>query len=124
LNKYEVAEKIHKEVNEQLIYKTDLKRHGVADYWDNTVKYGDCEDYALTKRKKLMEAGWDIDKIGICLCLTENNEGHCVLYVDTDRGAYILDNMEPLPVKPLSLPYKWSRMLCKDGWRQLLSWLP
>ena len=60
-------------------------------------KYGDCEDYALAKRNALLNAGWPKDKLGLCVCYTQSGEGHCVLWVDTDKGSFILDNNYDFP---------------------------
>ena len=69
-----------------------------------TGKYGDCEDYALAKRSALLQAGWPKDKLGLCVCYTQSGEGHCVLWVDTDKGSFILDNNYDFPMKPSELP--------------------
>ena len=47
------------------------------------------------------------NKLGLCVCYTQLGEGHCVLWVDTDKGPFILDNNYAFPVKPNELPYKW-----------------
>ena len=46
------------------------------------------------------------DKLGLCVC--EAFEGHCCLWVDTDKGSFILDNNYAFPVKPSELPYNGS----------------
>ena len=61
--------------------------------------FGDCEDYAPLKRKMLIDAGFDRDKIHLCTCFV-GGAGHCVLLVETDRGNYILDNNQSEPVQP------------------------
>ena len=110
-NSYELAERIHKEVNASTQYRPDAK-----DTWQVAGKYGDCEDYALAKREKLLAAGWPVDR-------TESGESHCVLYVETDKGGFILDNRHDVPMSPKELPYKWEGMLCGGGWRQVYAWL-
>ena len=82
-------------------------------------KFGDCEDYALAKRNALLNAGWPKDKLGLCVCYTQSGEGHCCLWVDTDKGSFILDNNYAFPMKPSELPYKWESMLCNGEWVQL-----
>jgi len=122
MNKYDVAAKIHRDVNKSVEYKKDLEQYSLPDYWTIAGKYGDCEDYALLKRARLLEIGWDSDKLGLCICFTETNEGHCVLYVNTDKGAFILDNRYSNPATPSLLPYKWDSMLCNGKWYQLSGW--
>ena len=119
-NSYDLVEAIHGKVNSNTEYRTDLKQYGVPEFWEMAGKFGDCEDYALSKRNALLNAGWSKDKLGLCVCYTASNEGHCVLWVGTDKGSFILDNNYDFPVKPSELPYKWESMLCDGVWRQLL----
>ena len=118
-NSYDLAETIHSKVNFNTEYRTDLKQYGVPEFWTMAGKFGDCEDYALSKRNALLNAGWSKDKLGLCVCYTASNEGHCVLWVGTDKGSFILDNNYDFPVKPSELPYKCESMLCDRVWRQL-----
>ena len=53
---------------------------------------GDCEDFQLQKRKRLRQAGLPQRAMLMTVVLDENNEGHAVLMVRTDRGDLILDN--------------------------------
>ena len=63
-----------------------------VEFWTVAGKFGDCEDYALSKRNALLNAGWSKDKLGLCVCYAQSGEGHCVLWVETDKGSFILDN--------------------------------
>lgn len=62
------------------------------DSWDMDVRYGDCEDYVLTKRSRLTKLGWPANKLRIAVTMTRNNNGHAVLVVSTDKGDLVLDN--------------------------------
>ena len=84
--------------------------------------FGDCEDYALLKRKLLLEQGWPNDKLGLCVCYMPDGGGHCVLWVETDKGSFILDNNYNWPVSPLDTQYTWESMLCGGKWLKLLAW--
>ena len=55
--------------------------------------YGDCEDYVLLKRRILMESGWPREALLVTVVLKDKNEGHAVLTVTTDKGDYVLDNL-------------------------------
>ena len=118
-NRYKLAERINNTVNTSVTYKTDLEQYSKPDNWCLPSDFGDCEDYALLKRKLLLEQGWQNDKLGLCVCYTQSGEGHCCLWVDTDKGSFILDNNYDFPVKPSELPYKWESMLCDGEWVQL-----
>jgi len=119
MNKYSIAERINSDVNARVGYKTDLEQFDTPEFWVKAGQYGDCEDYALAKRNALLNAGWPKDKLGLCVCYTQLGEGHCVLWVETDKGSFILDNNYAFPVKPSELPYKWESMLCDGVWQQL-----
>ena len=119
MNKYSLAESINTRVNSDKTYLSDLLQYGVPEFWTPDGKYGDCEDYALAKREALLQAGWSKESLGLCVCYMQSGEGHCVLWVDTDKGSFILDNNYDFPVKPSELPYKWESMLCAGVWRQL-----
>jgi predicted transglutaminase-like cysteine proteinase len=63
-----------------------------SDVWSVDVNAGDCEDYALTKRKHLLELGWPSRALRIAVAKTPTGEGHAVLLVKTSVGDLVLDN--------------------------------
>ena len=71
---------------------SDMDLYNVVEYWTYPKNQGDCEDYVLLKRKKLMMMGWPAEALLITVLRDENNEGHAVLTVSTDQGDFILDN--------------------------------
>lgn len=122
MNSYSLAERINSQVNASVTYKTDLAQYGTPEHWCLPSNFGDCEDYALLKRKLLLEQGWLNDKLGLCVCYMPDGQGHCVLWVDTDKGSFILDNNYNYPISPVDLPYKWESMLRGGKWLKLLTW--
>lgn len=72
---------------------TDMEIFGVEEKWAYPDAVGDCEDYVLLKRKRLIEAGISPSNLLITVVLQPNGEGHAVLTVRTDRGDFVLDNM-------------------------------
>lgn len=72
---------------------TDMQIFGVDERWAYPRTVGDCEDYALLKRKMLMRAGISASDLLMTVVLQPNGEGHAVLTVRTDRGDFVLDNM-------------------------------
>jgi predicted transglutaminase-like cysteine proteinase len=65
---------------------------GDRDRWEADVAAGDCEDYALTKRRKLIALGWSARALRIAVARTASVEGHAVLVVATSQGDLVLDN--------------------------------
>ena len=87
---------------------SDMDHWNVVDRWDiPTDGYGDCEDYALLKRKLLMAEGFPRQALLVTIVKDENGDGHAILTVKSDRGDFILDNMRD-EVKPWNeLPYRF-----------------
>lgn len=62
------------------------------DTWRLAPAFGDCEDYALTKKHRLLSAGWAGERLRFATVLTEADEYHAVLLVDHADGSLVLDN--------------------------------
>lgn len=85
--------RVNAEVNTAIQPRTDMEMWGREELWSYPVKYGDCEDYVLLKRHKLIEAGFDASDLLITVVRQPNGDGHAVLTVRTDHGDFILDNL-------------------------------
>ena len=89
-----LVDRVNRKVNLQIEPQSDMQHWNAVDRWDlPTDGYGDCEDYALLKRKLLIEAGLPRSALLITIVRDEMNEGHAILTVKTSRGDLILDNM-------------------------------
>ena len=87
--------RINKWVNENVKPMTDMDHWGVVEKWSYPDDgYGDCEDYALLKRRMLTEAGWPREALLMTVVRERNGDGHAGLTVKTDKGEFILDNQE------------------------------
>lgn len=87
--------KVNNWVNDSIKAITDVDHWGVVERWNmGEDGYGDCEDYALLKRKMLMQAGWPREALLMTVVRDKKGEGHAVLTVKTNRGEFILDNQE------------------------------
>lgn len=75
---------------------TDQNIYGREEYWNypDGLGKGDCEDFALLKRRELMQRGWPAGSLLITVVRQTNGDGHAVLTVRTDRGDLVLDNLE------------------------------
>ena len=121
MNSHSLAERINSKVNASITYKTDLAQYGTPEHWCLPTAFGDCEDYALLKRQRLIDAGFARKDLHLALCWCETGEYHCVLLCRTDKGWFVLDNRYAWPMTPKSLPYKWDKALDEaDGkWYEL-----
>lgn len=85
---------INNAVNAEVTPRTDLENFGQEEYWaypDNG--FGDCEDYALEKRRRLMALGVPAGDVLMTVVRQPNGDGHAVLTVRTSGGEFILDNL-------------------------------
>jgi predicted transglutaminase-like cysteine proteinase len=81
-------------VNRAVVPVTDMEHWQVLDRWDYPYDgKGDCEDFALYKRRLLIEAGFPRQALLMSVVKDEQNEGHAVLTLKTDRGEFVLDNL-------------------------------
>ncbi len=84
---------VNEAVNSEIKVRTDREHWGVEDRWDLAEDgFGDCEDYQLLKRKRLVDAGFPRRALRMAVTVDEENAGHAVLMVRTDRGDLVLDN--------------------------------
>jgi predicted transglutaminase-like cysteine proteinase len=84
---------VNAEVNGSIRPETDMQQFGVADRWSVSPRRGDCEDYALTKKARLLGKGWPSSALLIALAVTPQGEEHAVLIARTDHGDFVLDNL-------------------------------
>lgn len=86
-----VIEMVNQAVNGSIRYMTDLEQYGESDRWvaDPPSMRGDCEDYALTKLRRLTGQGFAASRLVVARVTTETGEAHAVLVVDDDL---VLDN--------------------------------
>ncbi|MCX7899947.1 MAG: transglutaminase-like cysteine peptidase, partial [Methylocystis sp.] len=79
-------------VNHNIAPVADKEHFGSIDQWDYPGdRKGDCEDYALLKRRMLIEAGFPREALLMTVVKDKNGDGHSVLTVKTNRGDYVLD---------------------------------
>jgi predicted transglutaminase-like cysteine proteinase len=83
---------VNRTVNNEIQPITDAENYGQADYWTIPTTKGDCEDYVLLKRKRLMALGWPASALLITVVRDERGDGHAVLTARTMQGDFILDN--------------------------------
>lgn len=72
---------------------SDLDLYGREDVWAYPVDgFGDCEDFALAKRRDLIAKGWPSSVLLVTVVRDRRGEGHAVLTVVTDAGDLVLDS--------------------------------
>jgi predicted transglutaminase-like cysteine proteinase len=81
-------------VNAAVKPMSDLEIYGRDEVWAYPGGgVGDCEDYVLEKRRDLNRMGISLANLLITVVRKPDGEGHAVLTVRTDKGDYVLDNL-------------------------------
>ena len=85
---------VNRRVNRAIKPESALRHYGRYQYWTIPKDgYGDCTDYALTKRRDLAHAGIPLSDLNIAIVGLSDGELHAVLVVSTADGDYVLDNL-------------------------------
>lgn len=103
---------INRQVNREVRKADDFDLYGLAEYWSlpkviDGKMYGDCEDYALEKRRRLIEAGVPASALSMAVAVTARGESHAVLLVAFEQGDWVLDNLTPWATPWSELNYRW-----------------
>lgn len=108
-----VLHSVNAEFNQFFFMKDSLK-YGRDDKWTATLgnglhesKRGDCDDYALSKRKKLMDLGIPSSMLLVTLVRVSHSASdlHMVLIVNSGKKQFVLDNINREIVESRELPY-------------------
>jgi len=113
---------VNRNVNEDITYMTDEDNYGLMDLAVEeprsrhprargmpTARYGDCEDYALTKKHRLANLGMDLSRLFVVRAMVPTSAGfqrHVVLAVPEGSDWWILNNWDNR-IEPASLLTKW-----------------
>jgi predicted transglutaminase-like cysteine proteinase len=90
---WKILNAVNSDVNTKIIPMTDMEIYNKEEVWAYPVKFGDCEDFVLEKRKELIAKGVPTSDVLITVVRKQDGEGHAVLTVRTSQGDYILDNL-------------------------------
>ena len=113
---------INRDVNEDIHYLPDEDNYGWLDFavvepgvrrpvmrGMPAARYGDCEDYALTKKKRLAERGIHASRLFVARAKVPTSEGiehHVVLVIPEGSEWWILNNWDNR-IEPASYLAKW-----------------
>jgi predicted transglutaminase-like cysteine proteinase len=103
---------INREVNRDVHKATDFDLYGLLEYWSlprviDGKMYGDCEDYALEKRRRLIAVGVPEEALSMAVAVTARGESHAVLVISFESGDWVLDNLTPWATPWEELNYRW-----------------
>ena len=89
-----LVNQVNLRVNKTIRPATDMEVYGQEEYWEYPKTAGDCEDFALLKRRLLMQSGISASNLLMTVVRKPDGEGHAVLTLRTKQGDFILDNLE------------------------------
>jgi predicted transglutaminase-like cysteine proteinase len=120
-----LASRINRRVNRQVREISDQRQYRRSEHWSlPTARGGDCEDFALLKKRELIRHGVAPGRLLIATALTPRREAHAVLIVRTADGDFVLDNRTS-EIKPwLATGYSFLRMqdpAAPERWRMILA---
>lgn len=100
--------RVNAEVN-RAIRPVRVDETPVTEKWLISPAEGDCNDYAVTKRHKLLAEGWPARNLLLAEVVTDWGEHHLVLVVRTRDGDFVADNLTPTIGSFDKAPYQWVR---------------
>ena len=110
------------EIND-IVNRTIKWRRDKLNNWQLEPHLGDCEDYALTKRSRLIKHGIPASSLRMAIVKKARDSGeigHAVLVVRTTRGDLVLDNMTSKIKKRENTDYRWIGMATANPHRWTL----
>jgi predicted transglutaminase-like cysteine proteinase len=110
-------QQVNRHVNSTIVEVSDMEQYGREDVWSlPTSGKGDCEDFALLKRKLLIERGWPASALSISVGTTSRGEAHAVLIAITASGEYVLDNLTSSILPPSRTGHAFHSRQSGRGW--------
>jgi predicted transglutaminase-like cysteine proteinase len=110
-------------VNRAIGFETDMDQYHVEDYWVapgvQPGARGDCEDYALEKRRQLINLGFPAAAMSLAIVSMPQEKTHAVLIVTTTDADYVLDNLSPSIKVWHDTKYPW---IIRQGAADDLTW--
>lgn len=103
---------VNRDVNRDVHKESDFNLYGMPEFWSlprviDGKMYGDCEDYALEKRRRLIAEGVPAQALSMAVVVTARGESHAVLVVSVENGDIVLDNLSPWATPWEDLNYRW-----------------
>lgn len=122
-----LAARVNGSVNARVRQVSDSRQYRRDEVWAlPTAQGGDCEDFALLKKRELIRLGVPPDRLLIATALTRKRAAHAVLVLRTSSGDMVLDNrtsrIKPwqstglsfLRIQNYQAPHRW-RMVLAGG---------
>ena len=120
-----IAEQVNLNINRQTREIADDVQYRTEEYWALPTEVGgDCEDFALAKKRALIQRGIAPERLLIATVLDRSRKPHAVLIFRTDGGDLVLDNLTDRILGWHQTGYTYLRMqnpLAPHRWTAVLS---
>lgn len=119
----QLVRRVNSQVNREITFLTDAANYGLADYavteprihrpvaWGYPLaRYGDCEDYALTKKHRLVENGMSPSRLFVVRAVVPDESGptfHIVVAVPEGNDWWVLNNWDDIIERASTLEKWW-----------------
>lgn len=115
--RHQQLQDVNRHVNQEIEFVSDLDNLGLEEHWSFPVDCrGDCEDFVLEKRERLVAIGWPRSTLTIAFAFHEVLFfPHAVLLAETTAGTWVLDNMYEEVLCWDGVPYRYTRREKPDG---------
>ncbi|MEP1207698.1 MAG: transglutaminase-like cysteine peptidase [Rhizobiaceae bacterium] len=111
LSFFQKLNEVNSAANRLIDYQPDVKTYRSRDHWalpSESLRrgLGDCEDYVILKMAMLKALNVPTKAMSLVVLKdTERNLYHAVLAISTNKGAFILDNVQKWVVMDKQLPH-------------------
>jgi predicted transglutaminase-like cysteine proteinase len=100
---------VNAKVNGRIIQVTDEEYYGKPELWTYPKSAGDCEDFALLKKRELKARGFRESDLLITVVKKRDGSGHAILTVRTSEGDFVLDNLDDRVRRWWTTPYRFQK---------------
>ncbi|MCL6282161.1 transglutaminase-like cysteine peptidase [Ruegeria sp. 2012CJ41-6] len=91
---YELVRRVNQQVNAATRDVADRRQYDIEEKWALPTRLGgDCEDFALLKKRDLIRIGLDPRKLLLATVLDSRRNAHAVLVYRSAQGDLVLDNL-------------------------------
>lgn len=106
---WRVIEDVNADVNRRIIQVTDEEYYGKIELWTYPKSAGDCEDFALLKKRELKARGFAESDLLLTVVKKPDGSGHAILTVRTSEGDFVLDNLDDRVRRWWQTPYRFEK---------------
>ncbi|MDP5216141.1 transglutaminase-like cysteine peptidase [Ruegeria sp. 2205SS24-7] len=94
VREFDLVRQVNRQVNAVTRDVTDRQQYNMEEKWALPTRLGgDCEDFALLKKRDLIRLGVDPRKLLLATVLDRRRNAHAVLIYRSAQGDLVLDNL-------------------------------